>query len=119
MSSSDPLYVQTRAAVLNPRLNPFFFKNKKYSGLGSMHTNYGNIWHMGLIMQAMTSSDPVEIVDCLRQLKDAAVDLQMHESFSSENPMHITRGWFAWANSLFGQMIVLLIEKYPSLMLKK
>ncbi len=70
-------------------------------------------------MQAMTSTNPVEIVDCLRQLKDAAVNGQMHESFNSSNPRQFTRGWFAWANSLFGQMVVQLIEKFPLLMLKK
>lgn len=43
----DPLYQRTRAAVLNPRLNPFFFKTSKYSGLGSMHTNYGFICKKG------------------------------------------------------------------------
>lgn len=73
----------------------------------------------GLIMQAMTSTNVVEIVDCLRQLKDAAVFDQMHESFNSDNPRQVSRGWFAWANSLFGQLIVHLVEKYPSLMTKK
>ena len=32
----------------------------------------------------------------------------MHESFSVHNPEIITREWFAWANSFFGEMIVTL-----------
>jgi meiotically up-regulated gene 157 (Mug157) protein len=44
LPSHHPLYVQTRAAVLNRRLNQFFFVGQNHSGLGSMHTNYGFIW---------------------------------------------------------------------------
>lgn len=32
----------------------------------------------------------------------------MHESFSVNNPSAITREWFAWANSFFGEMIMTL-----------
>lgn len=34
----------------------------------------------------------------------------MHESFFKDNPTSFTRSWFAWANGLFGEL-VLKIDK--------
>ena len=35
----------------------------------------------------------------------------MHESFDPANPTQYTRAWFAWANSLFGELMVSLYEQ--------
>lgn len=35
----------------------------------------------------------------------------MHESFHKDNPDNFTRSWFAWANTLFGELIVHLIDE--------
>ena len=35
----------------------------------------------------------------------------MHESFDPDNPNDFTRTWFAWANSMFGEMIYQLHEQ--------
>ena len=35
----------------------------------------------------------------------------MHESFHKDNPENFTRSWFAWANTLFGELIVHLIDE--------
>jgi meiotically up-regulated gene 157 (Mug157) protein len=40
----------------------------------------------------------------------------MHESFSVDNPSKITREWFAWANSFFGEMIIHLALTNPSVL---
>jgi meiotically up-regulated gene 157 (Mug157) protein len=35
----------------------------------------------------------------------------MHESFNKDNPDKFTRSWFAWANTLFGELIVKLYDE--------
>jgi hypothetical protein len=42
----------------------------------------------------------------------------MHESFHKDDPSHFTRKWFAWANTLFGELMVKL-EKENKLNLLK
>jgi meiotically up-regulated gene 157 (Mug157) protein len=42
----------------------------------------------------------------------------MHESFDKDNPTKFTRAWFAWANSLFGELIVNLSQERPALLKK-
>ena len=35
----------------------------------------------------------------------------MHESFQKDDPTVFTRKWFAWANTLFGELIVTLAAR--------
>ena len=35
----------------------------------------------------------------------------MHESFHKDNPEKFTRAWFAWQNTLFGELILELIDE--------
>ena len=71
---------------------------------------------MSLIMRALTSSDDSEIAAQLRMLKAAAAGTGlMHESFYRDDASQFTRKWFAWANSLFGELIVRLSEERPKL----
>lgn len=34
----------------------------------------------------------------------------MHESFYKDNPNNFTRAWFAWQDTLFGKLIIKLID---------
>ena len=34
----------------------------------------------------------------------------IHESFNKDNPSKYSRDWFAWQNTLFGELIVKLID---------
>lgn len=69
--------------------------------------------------QIMTSNSEPEISNCLNSLVVSAKNNLMHESFSVDNPQAITRDWFAWANSFFGETIVFLQEKYPGVLAKR
>jgi meiotically up-regulated gene 157 (Mug157) protein len=40
----------------------------------------------------------------------------MHESFKKDDAASFTRPWFAWANTLFGELIVKLASDRASLL---
>ena len=106
----DPVYRNTRNFCLSPD-NPYYFEGKSARGLGSPHTPQGWIWHIGLIMQALTSQDTAEIAGILRTLLDTTAGTgYMHESFCADDPGQFSRSWFAWANTMFAVLILQLIE---------
>lgn len=111
----DPLYRQTRAFVLSED-NPFFFKGVA-EGIGGPHIGPGMIWPLSIIMRAMTSDDEQEIEHCLRMLMDTTGGTGfMHESFNAKDPSNFTRPWFAWCNSLFGELIVRISSSHPAIL---
>ena len=67
---------------------------------------------MSLMMKAFTSDCEKEIKWCIEQLMrtDAGTGF-MHESFNVNNPKDFTRKWFAWQNTLFGELIVKQINE--------
>jgi meiotically up-regulated gene 157 (Mug157) protein len=116
VAPTDPIYLNTRRRLLS-RLNPYWSDGVAASGIGSPHTGLNMIWPMGIIMQAMTSTDPAEITQCLKDLVVSAAGTGfMHESFYKDNPLIFTRSWFAMANSLFGALILHLIDTNPTLL---
>ena len=68
------------------------------------------IWPMSIMMKAFTSDDDNEIRECICQLMitDAGTGF-MHESFHRNNSEVYTRDWFAWQNTLFGELILKII----------
>lgn len=112
----DPLYQRTRQFTLSDS-NPYFFAGKAVQGLGSPHTGLGQVWPLGIMFRALTSTDDREIVQCLRWLRDTTAGTGfMHESFDDDNPAKFTRPWFAWANTLFGELILHIAASKPSLL---
>ena len=107
----DPIYQNTRRFVLSGD-NPYFFKGKVAEGIGGPHIGYDMVWPMSIIMRAMTSTDDAEIKQCIEMLErtDAGTGF-MHESFHKDNPQKYTRAWFAWANTLFGELILKLVDE--------
>lgn len=103
--AEHPIYANTRKFILS-KDNPYYFEGKYAKGIGSPHTPKGYIWHIALIMQALTSNSDDEILYILDMLENthAGTGL-MHEGFNADNPEAFTRPWFAWANSLFGELI--------------
>ena len=107
----DPIYQNTRRFVWS-EANPYFFRGTAGEGIGGPHIGYDMIWPMSIMMKAFTSRDDEEIKECLRMLMrtDAGTGF-MHESFHKDNPEHFTRKWFAWQNTLFGELILKLIDE--------
>ena len=112
----DAVYQNTRKRALSEK-KPYFFKGTAAAGIGGPHEGLNMIWPMALIVQALTSDDESEIRQCLQWLKTTHAGTGfMHESFDKDNPAKFTRAWFAWANSLFGELIVKLSEERPELL---
>jgi len=109
-SNKDPIYKNTRKFILS-KDNPFYFCGEILSGVGSPHTKKGNVWPMSLIMQGLTSDNLSEIESILTTLSNThAGTYFMHESIDSNNQNSFTRKWFAWANSLFSELVLKYIE---------
>jgi hypothetical protein len=80
----------------------------------------GEIWPLGLVMQALTSSNDNEIMYCLTTLKNTHAGTGfIHESFHVDNPKEFSRSWFAWANTIFGELICHLYKEKPELLKRK
>ena len=107
----DKIYRNTRRFVWSED-NPFFFKGSAGEGIGGPHIGYDMVWPMSIMMKAFTSSDDAEIRWCLETLlrTDAGTGF-IHESFHKDDASKFTRAWFAWQNTLFGELILDLIER--------
>ncbi len=115
-SKNDGVYQQTRDFVLSKH-NPYYFEGSAGKGIGSPHTGPDRIWPISIIIRALTSTDNEEIKWALKTLRktDGGTGF-MHESFNKNDPKDFTRKWFAWANTLFGELILKLNKNKPSLL---
>lgn len=111
VSINDPIYQNTRRFVWSTD-NPYFFKGKVGEGIGGPHIGYDMAWPMSIMMKAFTSTDDEEIRQCLVMLQrtDAGTGF-IHESFNVDNADKFTRPWFAWQNTLFGELIIKLADE--------
>lgn len=108
---NDPVYQNTRRFVWSDS-NPYFFSGKAGEGIGGPHVGYDMVWPMSIMMRAFTSQDDDEIRTCLRMLIDTDAGTGfIHESFHKDDATRYTRDWFAWQNTLFGELILHLIEQ--------
>ena len=112
----DPLYLRTRKFVLS-KSNPYYFSGIMGHGVGSPHTGLNRIWPIAITMRALTASDDYDIVSSLKMLKSThAATGFMHESFMKDDPTQFTRKWFAWANTLFGELVLETYRTKPDLL---
>ena len=104
--ADQQLYQNTRAYMLSDS-NPYYYRGKVLTGIGSPHTPKDYIWPLSLIVEALTSDDP----DRIRALVHSVVSTTggthyIHESVHKNNDKKYSRPWFAWANSLFAYLIL-------------
>ena len=116
VKENDPVYVNTRKFVLSEN-NPFFFKGTAGEGIGGPHAGMDMIWPLSIIMRGLTSNNEAEIKKCLSMLKNSNAGTGfMHESFNKNDVNNFTRKWFAWANTLFGELIIKTCDLYLGMM---
>ncbi|RXD05686.1 glycoside hydrolase family 125 protein [Sphingomonas sp. UV9] len=113
---NDPLFRRTAALAWSNR-NPYFFAGTAAQGIGGPHIGLDMIWPMSIVTHAMNSDDDAVIRQCLSWLKATHGGTGfMHESFHKDDPSKFTRHWFAWANGLFGELILDLERRKPALL---
>jgi meiotically up-regulated gene 157 (Mug157) protein len=110
------VYQNTRR-LLWSEANPFFFSGSAGEGIGGPHAGLNMIWPISIIIRGLTSHDSQEIVACLKQLQHCHAGKGfMHESFHKDDASKYTRKWFAWANTLFGELVLKTYRQSPALL---
>jgi len=116
-SSPDAaLYERTRKFVWSEQ-NPWFFRGTAGEGIGGPHEGKDMIWPMSQTIYALTSNSDAEIRSSLAMIKTSSAGSGfIHESYFKDDPKRFTRSWFAWANTLFGELIAKLAATKPQLL---
>ena len=116
LDANDEIYKNTRKFVLSSD-NPFFYKGIAAEGIGGPHVGQDMIWPMSITMRALTSNDKEEIRTCIKTLQRTHAGKGfMHESFHKDDPANFTRAWFAWSNTLFGELLWRTYQDTPDLL---
>jgi hypothetical protein len=135
-----PAYRRTRARSLSAETNPYFFSGPALSGVGGPHVGLQWVWPMSLIVQGLTLPPPTQapapgapldaddraLLALLRQLLATAATgsadrdgeglgfIKESVDVTSSGPdPGFTRPWFAWANGLFGELVIHLAKTRP------
>ncbi len=102
----NPIYQRTRQFVLSQH-NPYFYQGQAATGVGSPHTPAHYIWPIALCVQGLTTRSQSEKLRLLETLMATDADTGlMHEAFDKDDPTKFTRPWFAWANSMFAELVM-------------
>jgi len=101
----DPIYGATRRWLLSPA-NPWMFRGRVGEGVGSPHTGPRRVWPIAVAMRGLTATSDEERLAAVRLLGASHAGTYLaHESFDPDDPLQFTRPWFAWANSLVGELL--------------
>lgn len=95
VEKTDPVYVNTRKMLLRKDGNPYYLEGKAFHGIGGPHIGLEYAWPMSLLLQAMTSDNDTEIMDCLGLVLQASRLGLVHESINVNRIHDYTRSWFA------------------------
>jgi meiotically up-regulated gene 157 (Mug157) protein len=113
---NDPVYQDTRKFLQSAK-NPYYCQGKAASGPGGPHVGMNMIWPLGLITEGLTATTDQEIRQCLNTLQHTHAGTGfMHEAFNMDDPKKFTRSWFAWANTIFGELVLKTYRERPQLL---
>jgi len=119
---NEEIYANTRRFILS-KDNPEYSEGTNQltgpvAGIGSPHMKARikkNVWPMAMAMQALTTNDNAEAHHLVEQLVQATAGTGwMHESFDVNNPKTFTRSWFCWADSLYAELVLRLLNNGSS-----
>jgi len=104
--ADDECYLNTRKMILS-EANPYYYKGRCLSGIGSPHTPVGYVWDIALAVEGLTAADKDEKLRLLNLMADNdAGTFQMHEGIDCDDSAKYTRPWFSWANSMFCELVL-------------
>jgi meiotically up-regulated gene 157 (Mug157) protein len=110
VAATDPLYLATRRFVLS-RANPTWYRGTAAEGVGSPHTPENHIWPIAIAVQGLTSNTAEDRLKALTTLIDTDAGTgAMHESFHKDDPHRFTRPWFSWANAMYAELALDVVE---------
>ena len=116
VKTNDKIYQNTRRMLLSPE-NPYYCIGTAASGLGGPHVGVDMIWPLGVITEGLTATTDEEIRRCLDTLQRTHAGTGfMHEAFHKDDPKKFTRSWFAWANTIFGELVWKTFNERPQLL---
>ncbi len=112
----DKIYLNTRKLLLSPQ-NPYWCEGKAASGLGGPHVGVDMIWPLGVVIEGLTATSSFELKRCLTTLQSTHAGTGfMHEAFHKDDAKKFTRSWFAWANTIFGELVWKTFNEHPQLL---
>jgi meiotically up-regulated gene 157 (Mug157) protein len=90
--------------------NPYRYSGSVATGIGSPHTPEQYVWPIAFAVEGLTGTPERgrEILDLLLRT-DAGTD-RMHESFHVDDPQRFTRPWFSWADAMFCELALHLVD---------
>ncbi|KAI0482011.1 hypothetical protein GGR56DRAFT_618121 [Xylariaceae sp. FL0804] len=115
VSADDETYQNTRRMLLSKQSNPYYLTGRDFHGIGGPHVGLTNAWPMSLLIQAQTSNDDDEIMDCVYFVLRSSKFGLVHESVDVNKMGTWTRSWFAWANGVFAETILDIAKRKPYL----
>ncbi|MFD4635971.1 glycoside hydrolase family 125 protein [Lentzea sp. NPDC058436] len=105
----DEVQRATRAFVLSDA-NPYYFRGRVASGVGSPHTKPGRVWPIALAVEGLTGT-PADRRRLLQLIADTdAGTAHVHESFDPSDPEAFSRPWFSWADSMFCELALVVAD---------
>ncbi|KAI0006791.1 glycoside hydrolase family 125 protein [Xylariaceae sp. FL0662B] len=139
VEADNEIYQNTRRMLLSKSGNPYYLAGREFHGIGGPHIGLHNAWPMSLLIQAQTSDDDEEIVECLRLVLNASKLGLVHESVDVNYINSFTRSWFACesssserlypyrgfanrligANGVFAETILDIAKRKPHLIFKE
>jgi len=116
LNADDVIYQNTRRFLLSDK-NPYYCQGNAAKGPGGPHVGIDMVWPLGVIMQGLTATKDAEIRQCLDTLQRTHAGTGfMHEAFHKDDPKKFTRSWFAWANTIFGELVLKTFNERPQLL---